>query len=113
MFSKPQKSAQTKKNFTSTGNGGDELKLGDPKLNLQKALKSGDVVYTPPTKIWIFTFRDGFYTYYPKKGETIGQIKEKFGIPNDVIKSLNAFRDDDCCPEELGKPVIFRYKVDK
>ena len=80
----------------------------NPKLNLKKAIKDGSVTYTEATTLFGITLREGFYTYTPKKGETLAQIKQKFGIADDVISSLNAMYDDDYCPGNDNKTVIFK-----
>ena len=61
--------------------------------------KQGTIKYTEPTKLLGFiTIREGFYTYYPNNNETIGDIKRKFGIKDNVINEMNGMKDDDFCP---------------
>lgn len=86
----------------------DDFVSNNPKLNLKKAIKDGSVTYTEATTLFGITLREGFYTYTPKKGETLAQIKQKFGIADDVISSLNAMYDDDYCPGNDNKTVIFK-----
>lgn len=63
---------------------------------------SGKLEYTEPTTMLfgLVTLRKGFYTYYPKKNETIADIKKKFNIKDDVIDDMNGIKDDDYCPAQ-------------
>lgn len=80
----------------------------NPKQNVKKAIKDGSLVYTEPTKLFgLVTLRAGFYTYSPQKGETIGDIKQKFGIKDKVISSLNSVYDDEYCPANDKRNIIF------
>ena len=86
---------------------GDRYVNNNTKNNLAKALTDGSLVYTEPTKLLgLITLREGFYTYTPESGETIGQIKQKFGIKDDVIGDMNGIYDDDVCPVQIGKKSI-------
>ena len=60
---------------------------------------SGKLEYTEPTKLLgLITLREGFYTYYPLKNETIADIKRKFKIKDGVIKEMNGIDKDTYCP---------------
>ena len=91
------------KNQISTG---DKFISKDSKKNVQNAIKDGSLVYTEPTKFLGLTLRDGFYTYTPQNNETIGDIKQKFGIKDGVIGDMNGIYDDDVCPAQIGKKSI-------
>ncbi len=80
----------------------------NPKMNLRNALRNGSLVHNKPTKLFgIITLRRDYYEYTPAIGETAGDIKQKFGIKDGVIKSLNSIYDDDYCPAVDNKTVIF------
>lgn len=86
----------------------DDFVSNNPKLNLEKAIKDGSLTYTEATTLLGITLREGFYTYTPKRGETLAQIKQKFGIPDKVISSMNAMYDNDYCPGNDNKTVKFK-----
>ena len=101
------------KTYSSTYANTDTYTSSNPKENLKKALKSGDIVYTKPTKIlWgLITLRDEFYEYTCNGRESIGNIKRKFGIPDHVISRLNDIKDDDFLPEK-GRKIYFNYQTE-
>ena len=78
-----------------------------------KVKKQGTVKYTEPTKLLgIITIREGFYTYYPNNNETIGDIKRKFGIEDNVINEMNGIKNDDFCPAQNQiYEIYFRIKT--
>ena len=81
----------------------------DTKQNVKNALKDGSLVYNEPYKLLGFiTLSNGYYTYIPKNGETIGDIKQKFGIKDGVISSMNPVYDDDYCPAQDKRSIVFR-----
>ena len=62
---------------------------------------SGKLEYTEPTKFLRFiTLREGFYTYYPLRNETIADIKRKFKIKDGIIKEMNGIDKDSYCPAQ-------------
>ena len=96
----------------ATNSGGDGFKSSNVKLNIKNAKKDGSLVYTEPTKLLGITLRNGYYTYSPKQGETLSDIKQKFGIRDGVISSMNSMYDDDYCPASDNKTVIFTLEDD-
>ena len=89
-------------------NTADKFLSSDPMLNIKKALKDGSLEYTDATKFLGITLRDAFYCYTPQKGETIADIKKKFGIKDGVIKALNGISDEEYCPAQHNKQIYFR-----
>jgi len=79
-----------------------------PKDNLKSAIKNGSLMYTEPTKALGITLRKGFYTYLANGNESYGNIKKKFGIPDKVLSSMNAGKDDEYTPKR-GENVYFRF----
>ena len=91
----------------------DKFESSDPKVNIKKALKDGSLEYTETTKLFgLITLRKGFYTYRPDKNETVGEIKQKFGIKDNVIKEMNSIDNDDYCPVSNQIYVIY-FRLDE
>ena len=101
---------QKKQKYVDTSSHNDKFNGKDVKKNIENAKNNGSLTYTEPTNVFGLTLRDGFYTYYPQKSETIGEIKQKFGISDNVISSMNFIYDDDYCPAFDNKPVYFKLE---
>ena len=78
------------------------------RTSAMKNCEDGSLEYTDATKFLGITLRDAFYCYTPQKGETIADIKKKFGIKDGVIKALNGISDEEYCPAQHNKQIYFR-----
>lgn len=59
------------------------------KFNVNQDLKSGQLEYHPPVKLLGDFIKIGgdTYTYHPVKGETYGDIKSRFNLPDGLLRS--------------------------
>ncbi len=97
-------SATTNKNISQNASQ-DTLETNNPKLNRQKALKDGSLIYHKEKEIKIFgrkiQIKEAKYEYKASGNETIRYIKIKFGIKDGEIRKLNPhIRDDNFMPSK-------------
>ncbi len=87
-------------------------KKQDCKNNIDQALKNGSLIYHPGQKnCFLFKDRKAEYEYHANGRETIGMIKEKFGLKDGAIRKCNPnIKDDDWMPPKGQK--IFFYEED-